>query len=257
MKVVILAGGLGTRLGGDTALMPKPMVEIGGRPILWHIMKIYSHFGMNDFVILLGYKGYVIKEYFANYFLHRSDVTIDLCTNSMETHNNRCEPWKVTLMDTGLKTQTGGRLRRIRDFIGNETFMVTYGDGVADIDVNALLKYHRSHGKAATLTAVQPEGRFGRILFESTGRINNFREKPLDDHAWVNGGFFVCEPEMFRFIEGGDDTIFERAPLQNLAAAGELFAYKHEGSWLCMDTPRDKKLLNEIWEKDKAFWKLW
>jgi glucose-1-phosphate cytidylyltransferase len=257
MKVIILAGGLGTRMSEETDVRPKPMVEIGGKPILWHIMKIYSHYGFNEFVILLGYKGYVIKEYFANYFLHQSDVTFDLSNNCMEIHNNTCEPWKVTLLDTGIETMTGGRILRVKKFIGHEPFMLTYGDGVADIDVNALLRFHRSHGKALTMTAIQPEGRFGSVDSNSDGQIEKFYEKPKGDGAWINGGFFVCQPEVFDYIIGGDSSIFERAPLETLARDRQLYAYKHHGFWKCMDTLRDKIYLNQLWEQNQAGWKIW
>jgi glucose-1-phosphate cytidylyltransferase len=257
MKVLILAGGLGTRISEETDIRPKPMVEIGGTPILWHIMKIYSHYGFNEFVILLGYKGYVIKEYFANYFLHQSDVTFDLSTNRMEIHNNTCEPWKVTLLDTGIETMTGGRILRARNFIGNEMFMLTYGDGVADIDLHALVKFHKSHGKALTMTAIQPEGRFGSVDSNTDGLIETFYEKPKGDGAWINGGFFVCQPEVFDYITDGDSTTFERAPLEKLAGDRQLYAYKHHGFWKCMDTLRDKMHLNQLWDKNQAKWKLW
>ncbi|MDO9264990.1 MAG: glucose-1-phosphate cytidylyltransferase [Desulfosalsimonadaceae bacterium] len=257
MKILILAGGLGTRISEETDIRPKPMVEIGGQPILWHIMKIYSHYGFNEFVILLGYKGYVIKEYFANYFLHQSDVTFDLCNNRMEIHNNTCEPWKVTLLDTGIETMTGGRILRARNFIGNEAFMLTYGDGVADIDVNALLRFHRSHGKALTMTSIQPEGRFGSVDSNSDGLIETFYEKPKGDGAWINGGFFVCQPEVFDYIADGDSIMFERSPLETLARDRQLYAYKHHGFWKCMDTLRDKMYLNQLWEQNQARWKIW
>jgi len=256
MKVLILAGGFGTRLSEETDVRPKPMAEIGGKPILWHIMKIYSHYGFNDFVILLGYKGYYIKEYFANYFLHQSDVTIDLSNNKMEVHNNMSEPWRVTLLDTGLQTMTGGRIKRAKQYINNETFLLTYGDGVADIDLKDLLRFHRSHKKLVTMTAVQPEGRFGAIVTDQTNRIHSFMEKPKGDGSWINGGFFICEPQVMDRIEG-DGTIFEREPLERLATDGELYTYKHDGFWKCMDTLRDKTQLNELWEKNNASWKIW
>jgi len=257
MKVVILAGGLGTRISEETDIRPKPMVEIGGKPILWHIMKIYSHYGFNDFVILLGYKSYVIKEYFANYFLHQSDVTFDLCENRMEIHNNTSEPWKVTLLDTGIETMTGGRILKARQFIGNETFMLTYGDGLADVDLNKLLNFHMSHGKVLTMTSIQPEGRFGSVDSQSDGMIEKFSEKPKGDGAWINGGFFVCQPEVFEYITEGDATVFERSPIETLAHDRNLYAFKHIGFWKCMDTLRDKVYLNQLWEQNQARWKLW
>ncbi len=255
MKVVILAGGFGTRLSEETDIKPKPMVEIGGKPILWHIMKIYSAYGFNDFIICLGYKGYIIKEYFANYFLHTADVTIDLKSNQIEVHNVKAEPWRVTLVDTGLNTMTGGRIKRVRDFIGNETFMLTYGDGVGDINIEKLLEFHKSHGKYATLTAVQPSGRFGALDLENE-KVKAFKEKPKGDGAWINGGFFVLEPEIFDYIEG-DQTIWEREPLENLAKDGQLMAYKHTGFWKPMDTLRDKRELEALWQSGDPPWKVW
>jgi len=257
MKVVILAGGMGTRLAEETSVVPKPMVEIGGHPILWHIMKIYSQYGFNEFIILLGYKGYIIKEYFANYFLHQSDVTFDLGKNQMIIHEQHCEPWKVTLIDTGLSTQTGGRILRAKKYIGNEPFMLTYGDGVSDINIKELVEYHKAHGKLATMTSVQPEGRFGAIDTKSNGEIRSFMEKPLGDGAWINAGFFVLEPGVFDYITMGDSSIFERGPLEKLAKDGELFSYKHTGFWKCMDTLRDKQQLQEMWDKGNAQWKGW
>jgi glucose-1-phosphate cytidylyltransferase len=255
MKVLLLAGGFGTRLSEETEIRPKPMAEIGGRPILWHIMKVYSHYGFNDFVILLGYKGYFIKEYFANYFLHQSDVTIDLSTNAMKVHNNTSEPWKVTLLETGQDTMTGGRIKRAKDYIGREPFLLTYGDGVADIDLGKLVGFHQKNGKLVTMTAVQPEGRFGAL--ETTGnRVDSFLEKPKGDGAWINGGFFVCQPEVLDYISN-DDTVFEQEPLQNLAKEGQLLHYRHDGFWKCMDTLRDKKVLNEMWSAGRAKWKIW
>jgi len=256
MKVVILAGGLGTRLSEETEFRPKPMVEIGGKPILWHIMKIYSYFGFNDFIICLGYKGYIIKEYFANYFIHRSDLSIDLKNNHIEVHNSHCEPWKVTLVDTGLNTQTGGRLKRVQKYIGEERFMATYGDGVGDINIKELLEFHKKHGKYATVTAVQPPGRFGAINLDAYDNITSFEEKPRGDKAWINGGFFVLEPEIFNYIEG-DGTFWEREPLANLAKDGQLVAYRHQGFWKPMDTLRDKRELEELWNSGKAPWKVW
>jgi glucose-1-phosphate cytidylyltransferase len=258
MKVLLLAGGYGTRLSGDTEVRPKPMVEIGGKPILWHIMKIYSFYGFNDFVILLGYKGYYIKEYFSNYFLHQSDLTIDIQTGRMEIHNNTSEPWKVTLLDTGLESMTGGRIKRAQKFIGKERFMITYGDGVADLDIRKLVTFHKSHGKAMTMTSAQPEGRFGALQIENDNKVANYLEKPKGDgNNWINAGFFVCEPKVFDYITGGDNTIFEQAPLQNLAKDGEIYTFKHGGFWLPMDTPRDKMTLQKLWDSHEAPWKVW
>jgi glucose-1-phosphate cytidylyltransferase len=256
MKAVILAGGQGSRLSEETELLPKPMVEIGGRPILWHIMKIYSHYGVNDFVVCLGHQGYVIKEYFANYFLHMSDVTFDLGTNSMEVHGSQSEPWRVTLVDTGANSMTGGRIKRIREHVDGQRFLLTYGDGVANIDVASLLRFHESHGRIATLTSIQPAGRFGRVGIGANSRIDKFEEKLDEAGAWVNGGFFVLEPAVFDRIEG-DATIFEHEPLESLASSGELFAYKHDGFWLGMDTPRDRRQLETLWASGGAPWKVW
>ena len=255
MKVLLLAGGFGTRLSEETDIRPKPMAEIGGKPIIWHIMKGYSHYGFNEFVILLGYKGYYIKEYFANYFLHQSDVTIDLSNNDIQVHNNTSEPWKVTLLETGLDTMTGGRIKRAKKFIGDEPFLLTYGDGVADINLDNLIKFHKSHGKLITMTAVQPEGRFGALETEGD-KVVSFLEKPKGDGSWINGGFFVCESKVLDFI-AGDQTVFEQEPLQDLSSKGQLYKYQHNGFWKCMDTLRDKKTLNEMWEKGKAQWKTW
>lgn len=255
MKVLLLAGGFGTRLSEETDIRPKPMAEIGGKPIIWHIMKGYSHYGFNEFVVLLGYKGYYIKEYFGNYFLHQSDVTIDLSTNGIEVHNNTSEPWKVTLLETGQDTMTGGRIKRAKDFIGNEPFLLTYGDGVSDVDLTELIKFHKSHGGLITMTAVQPEGRFGAL--ETDGdRVESFLEKPKGDGSWINGGFFVCQPEVLNYIKD-DQMVFEQEPLQQLAREGQLFNYRHEGFWKCMDTLRDKKVLNEMWESGHSKWKTW
>lgn len=258
MKAVILAGGLGTRLAEETHLTPKPMIEIGGKPILWHIMKIYSHYGINDFIICAGYRGYKIKEYFANYFLHMTDVTINLRDNSVEVHEKRSEPWKVTIIDTGEKTLTGGRLRRVRDYVGDETFCFTYGDGVADINVRALIDFHREQGKLVTLTAVQPPGRYGTLLFDggAPDLVSEFTEKPAGDGSWINGGFFVLEPEVFDRIEG-DQVSWEGDPMSEFAREGELSAFRHSGFWRAMDTLRDKQLLESLWESASPPWKLW
>ncbi|WP_206951406.1 glucose-1-phosphate cytidylyltransferase [Trinickia acidisoli] len=256
MKAVILAGGLGTRLSEETGLRPKPMVEVGGRPILWHIMKIYSSYGVNDFIICLGYKGYVIKEYFANYFLHMSDVTFDMANNRMEVHQNNAEPWRVTLVETGADTQTGGRLRRVKEYlVGEKEFCFTYGDGVADVNIASLIDFHRAHGKLATITATQPPGRFGALNIEQ-GRVESFREKPQGDGAWINGGYFVLKPEVIDLIDG-DDTIWERVPLETLARQGQLQAHEHRGFWQPMDTLRDKHHLEELWARGEAPWKTW
>ncbi len=255
MKIVFLCGGLGTRLREETEFRPKPMVEIGGRPILWHIMKIYSSHGINDFIICLGYRGYMIKEYFANYFLHQSDVTFDLSENRMSIHGNHCEPWRITLVDTGDGTMTGGRLKRVRDFVGNETFCLTYGDGVGNVDIGALIKFHRERGVLSTVTAVQPPGRFGAL--EIVGdRIVGFREKPQGDGGWINGGFFVLEPAVFDYIDG-DSTVWEKEPMERLSRDGQLSTYKHAGFWHPMDTLRDKNFLEELWASGKAPWKVW
>ncbi len=255
MKVVILAGGLGSRLSEETTVRPKPMVELGGKPILWHIMKIYSHYGLHDFVICLGYRGYVIKEYFANYFLHMSDITFDLRTNQVTVHHNTSEPWTVTLVDTGAETATGGRLRRVRRFLDEETFCFTYGDGVSSVDVSALLQFHREQQTLATLTAVQPPGRFGVIDF-AEDKISGFQEKPPGDGSWINGGFFVLEPAALDYVTD-DDTVWERQPLEKLAAEGQLSAFKHPGFWQPMDTLRDKALLEQLWSSGNAPWKVW
>lgn len=255
MKVVILAGGLGTRLSEETSLKPKPMVEIGGMPILWHIMKMYSSHGFNDFVICLGYKGYIIKEYFANYFLHRSDVTIDLKKNSLTVHDTQAEPWTVTLVDTGVESMTGGRIKRIQKHVQGETFMLTYGDGVANISLNNLLSFHKEKKGILTVTAVQPLGRFGALNMEDE-KVVSFKEKPTGDGHWINGGFFVCEPEIFDYIEG-DKTVWEKEPIENIAENGKMFAYKHKGFWKPMDTLRDKIELEESWSSGNASWKTW
>ena len=256
MKAVILAGGLGTRLSEETSIKPKPMVEIGGMPILWHIMKSYSAHGVNDFIICCGYKGYVIKEYFANYFLHMSDVTFDMRNNNMEVHHKRAEPWTVTLVDTGEHSMTGGRLNRVRKYIENDdAFCFTYGDGVGDIDISASIEFHKQHGKAATLTATFPPGRFGALDMKQ-GRVLNFKEKPKGDGAMINGGFFVLSPKVLKHLKG-DDTVWEQQPLQQLAEDGELMAFEHHGFWQPMDTLRDKHLLEELWASGKAPWKKW
>lgn len=257
MKVVILAGGHGTRIAEETGVKPKPMIEIGGKPILWHIMKIYSKYDFNDFIICLGYKGYVIKEYFANYFLHMADVTIDMNSgNKMEIHENYAEPWKVTLVNTGEATMTGGRVKRIQKYIGNETFMLTYGDGVADIDINELLAFHHNHGKCVTITSTQPPGRFGALNLDKNNNVISFREKPTGDGAWVNGGFFVIEPSFFSYIED-DRTVLEREPLVRLVKDNELVSFMHKGFWYPMDTLRDKNYLEELWTSGNAPWKVW
>ena len=256
MKVVILAGGFGTRISEESHLKPKPMIEIGEKPILWHIMKHYSQYGYNEFVICLGYKQYVVKEFFADYFLHTSDVTFDLANNSMKVHNNYAEPWKVTLIDTGLHTMTGGRVKRIREYVGNEPFMLTYGDGVSDIDLKALEEFHRVHGKIATISAVNVGQRFGVLDMDGTGQINSFREKNDNDGGVINGGFMIMNPEVFDYIEG-DTTVLEREPLENLAKNGELMAFHHTGFWKCMDTQRDKMQLEDMWASGKAPWKTW
>ena len=255
-KVVILAGGLGTRLSEETEARPKPMVEIGGRPMLWHIMKTYSSYGLNDFVVCLGYKGYLIKEFFSNYFLHMADVTFDIGTNTAEFHRARAESWRVTLVDTGPDTMTGGRIRRVRDYIGEQTFCLTYGDGVADIDIARLVAFHEAHGKLATVTAVLPPGRFGALEMGAGGQVLGFREKPQGDGGWINGGFFVFSPKVIDYI-AGDDTPLEDKPLADLAAAGELCAYQHTGFWHAMDTLRDRRQLEAMWSAGDAPWKVW
>lgn len=255
MKAVILAGGLGTRLSEETVHKPKPMVEIGDRPILWHIMKIYSHFGINDFIICTGYKGYLIKEYFANYFLHTSDVSFDLLSNKIEVLKKGAENWRVTVIDTGTNSMTGGRLKRVHDYLDDEPFFFTYGDGVGDVDINATLEHHIASARKATITAVQPPGRFGSLNIEGE-KITSFQDKPEGDGSWINGGFFVLEPSVLDYIES-DSTIWERSPLETLAREGQLSVYKHNGFWSPMDTMRDKIMLNELWEENKAAWKLW
>ena len=257
MKVLLLAGGLGTRLSEETDLRPKPMVEIGGKPILWHIMKTYSQYGFNDFVVLLGYKGYFIKEYFANYFLHQSDVTIDMSNGSLEVLNNSSEPWKVTLLDTGLHSMTGGRIKRAQKIVGDEPFLLTYGDGVADIDITELIRFHKKHGKTLTVSSAQPDGRFGALNIDDKNQVQEFKEKPKGDGSWINAGYFVCEPKVFDYITEGDDTIFEQAPLMNLAKDNEVYTYKHHGFWMPMDTLNDKIKLNELCDNKTAPWVVW
>ena len=255
MKAVILAGGLGTRISEETSTRPKPMVEIGGKPMLWHIMKIYSAHGINDFIVCLGYKGYMIKEYFANYFLHMSDVTFDMVGNKMEVHQNSAEPWRVTLVDTGETTMTGGRLRRVRAYLDDEDFCLTYGDGVSDVNIRHLVEFHKQEGGLATLTAVQPPGRFGAINMEKH-RITSFEEKPQGDGGWINGGFFVLSPKVIDYVES-DATLWEKEPLDRLARQGDLSAFMHKGFWYAMDTLRDKNHLEELWSSGKAPWKTW
>ena len=259
MKVVILAGGLGTRISEESHLRPKPMITIGDQPILWHIMKYYSTFGFREFVICCGYKGYMIKEYFADYYLHRSDVTFDFSAeNRMTVHSNVAEPWKVTLVDTGLNSQTGARIKRVEKYIGDEPFMLTYGDGVSTVDLNALLDQHRKSGKTVTLTGVQPGGRFGVLdLDEQGSTVTGFREKAREDGGWINGGFMAAQPELFRYLSEDEDCVLEREPMETLAAEGRLGVYKHEDFWQCMDTQRDKILLEERWERGGAPWKIW
>lgn len=257
MKVVLLAGGFGTRISEESHLKPKPMIEIGGRPILWHIMKIYSHYGFNDFIICGGYKADYIKDYFANYYLRTSDVTFDFTKeNRMELHNSFAEPWKVTIIDTGLNTMTGGRIKRVRKYIGDEPFLLTYGDGVCNLDIGKLVEFHRSHGKIATMTAVSIDQRFGVLDITNDGTITSFREKKERDSSVINGGFMVFQPEIFDYI-AGDRTVLEKEPLEQLAAKGELKAFRHDGFWQCMDTQRDKMYLEELWAEGKAPWKLW
>ncbi len=255
MKAVILAGGFGSRLSEETDLKPKPMIEIGGKPILWHIMKGYSAHGVSNFVICLGYKGYVIKEYFANYFLHMCDVTFDIARNEMEVHQSMAEPWRVTLVETGEETMTGGRLQRVLGYVDDGDFCFTYGDGVADVDISALMTFHREHGTIATVTAVQPPGRFGAMEVDGD-RILRFQEKPRGDGAWINGGFFVLSPEVVRYLDG-DDTVWEQEPLRRLAEDGQLSSFRHKGFWQPMDTLRDKRHLEELWESGEAPWKVW
>jgi glucose-1-phosphate cytidylyltransferase len=256
MKAVILAGGLGTRLSEETETKPKPMIEIGAKPLLWHVMKIYSAHGIDEFVVCLGYRGYVIKEYFANYYLHMGDVTFDMKDNRMEVHQSGAEPWKVTLVDTGAETMTGGRLKRVLPYVGDEEFCFTYGDGVADLDLAALLDFHREHGRLATVTAVQPSGRFGALHIGESDLIHRYEEKPKGDGGWINGGFFVLSPEVASYIDG-DSTVWEQQPLQRLAQDEQLAAYRHSGFWYAVDTVRDKRHLQELWDSGAAPWKLW
>ncbi len=258
MKVVILAGGLGTRISEESRLKPKPMIGIGDAPIIWHIMKYYSQYGINDFIICCGYKSYVIKEYFADYYLYRSDVTFDFSNNNeMILHSNVAEPWRVTLVETGMYTQTGGRIRKIKKYVDNERFMLTYGDGVSDVDLNALLASHESSGAVATMTAIQPGGRFGVLELDDHNMVNRFSEKSKEDGGWINGGFMVLEPEIFNYLDDDDQLVFERKPLEKLASENKLNAYKHHGFWQCMDTMRDKILLEDLWSHNKAPWKIW
>ena len=258
MKVVIFAGGLGTRISEESYLRPKPMVEIGGKPILWHILKIYSSYGFNDFIICLGYKGYMIKEYFMNYFLHNSDVTIDVKNNKTKIHSSSAESFKITLVDTGINTKTAGRLKRIRKYIGDNTFMLTYGDGLSDINIDELIKFHNTHRKVATVTTVVPEGKFGSITTDKSNIVKSFMEKPTDSGSWINAGYFVLEPSVFSYLEGDmDEVMWEESPLNNLTIDKELVAYRYSGFWKCMDAVRDKDELNELWDKGEAKWKKW
>jgi len=258
MKVLILAGGFGTRISEETELKPKPMIKVGEHPILWHIMKLYSHYGFNDFVILLGYKGYVIKEYFANYFLHQSDVNIDIENNVVRYINNKAEPWNITMLDTGLETMTGGRILRAKEYVNNERFMLTYGDGVSNINIKKLIAFHEKHGKYATMSSVKPAGRFGAIDIEpDKSFISSFKEKPEGDGQWINGGFFVCEPQVFDYITEGDCTVWERSPLEKMAQDRQLVAYKHSGFWQPMDTMNDNRILSQKWARKEAEWKVW
>ena len=258
MKVVLLAGGLGTRLSEETRLIPKPMVEIGGKPIIWHIMKIYSYYGFNDFIILTGYKSHIIKEYFVNYYQQYSDITVDMLNNSVEIHRTQTEPWKVTLLYTGQNTMTGSRIKKAQQYVGNEPFLLTYGDGVADVNILELIEQHKKAGKLATMTAVQPTGRFGALVLKENNMITSFMEKPKGDESWINGGFFVCQSEVFDYIDATrNDVIFERSPLENLAKDNQLNAYRHSGFWKPMDTLREKQELTELWMHDRAPWAKW
>ena len=257
MKVLILAGGLGTRISEETVIKPKPMLEVGGKPILWHIMKTYSHYGINEFIILLGHKGYYIKEYFANYFLHQSNVTIDISNGNMQVHNNSSEPWKVTLLDTGLNSMTGARIKKAKEHIGKESFMLTYGDGLADINIKESLKFHQLHGKLMTMTSAQPDSRFGVLKIDKNDKVIEFKEKPQGEDSWINAGYFICQPEVFNYIDDGDNVVFEKKPLKNLAKEGQLYTYKHSGFWMPMDTLRDKIKLNEMYKSQNAPWVVW
>ena len=257
MKAVILAGGFGTRLSEATNLIPKPMVEIGGKPILWHIMKTYAEHGITEFVVCCGYKGYIIKEWFANYFLHTSDVTFDLANNQMEVHNSQSESWKVTLVDTGLNTMTGGRIKKVQKYIGNEPFLLTYGDGVTDLNISETIKFHKKAGKLLTVTAYKPQGKFGSLEINESGIVTSFTEKPAGDGNWINAGYFICQPEVFDYIGDEDSVIFEKIPLENIAKDGEMASYKHQGFWKPMDILRDNIELNEMWDNNKAPWKSW
>jgi glucose-1-phosphate cytidylyltransferase len=256
MKVVLLAGGLGTRISEETSVKPKPMVEVGDKPILWHIMKIYSFYGYNDFVICLGYKGYIIKEYFANYFLHQSDVSINLSDNSIKIHESNAEPWKITLVDTGIDSMTGGRIKRIKKYVDGNPFLLTYGDGVGNVNIKELVSFHQKNKKLVTVTAVQPSGRFGALNLDNESHVKNFLEKPKGDNAWINGGFFVCEPGIFDYIDK-DSTIWEREPMEKIAAENNMVAYKHTDFWKPMDTLRDKQELDAEWKSGNARWKVW
>ncbi len=258
MKVVLFAGGLGTRLSEETGTRPKPMVELGGKPIIWHIMKIYSHYGFNEFIVCLGYKGYMIKEYFSNYFLHNADLTIDIANNSLEYHNNNSENFKITLVDTGAETKTAGRLQRVQKYLNGEEFMLTYGDGVGDVDIAALANFHKKHGKVATVTSVQMDSRFGGMDIGADGNVISFKEKAKDESKWINGGFFVLKPQVFNYLKGDmDDVMWEDTPLEALAADGELAAYQHTGFWKPMDALRDKLELEHLWQNGQAKWKVW
>ena len=257
MKVVILAGGRGTRISEETETIPKPMVEIGGKPVLWHIMKTYSHYGFNDFVLCLGYKGYVIKEYFSHYFLHMTDLTIDMASNNTKIHSQFSEPWKVTLVDTGLDTMTGGRLQRVQNYLENKPFLMTYGDGLANIDIKAAIESHKKNNALATITAVQPLGRFGSLNINTSSKVESFFEKPKGDNVWINAGYFILEPKIFDYIRGGDASVWEKEPLEKLASDGQLSAFKHSGFWKPMDTLRDKIELENMWKTGKAPWKVW
>jgi glucose-1-phosphate cytidylyltransferase len=257
MKALILAGGFGTRLSEETDIKPKPMLDIGGKPILWHIMKTYSFYGINDFVILLGYKGYVIKEYFANYFLHQSDVTIDMSDGNMQVHNNSSESWKVTLLDTGVNSMTGARIKKAKQYIGNDTFLLTYGDGVSDINIDKTIEFHMKHKKLMTMTSAQPAGRFGALNIGKDDKVMEFKEKPKGDGSWINAGYFVCQPEVLNYIDEGDDVVFEQNPLKKLAQDGQIFTYKHKGFWMPMDTLRDKVILNKMYDNNNASWMVW